>query len=75
MGRVVYDWNGSMFLVVGRRVHSKMEGKNKRSTQPLAPLQVASEFGQKQQLGKLNKTLTCPARQVMFWPKSNVIFV
>ena len=41
----------------------------------MAPLQVASEFGKKQLWGKLNKTLTCPARQVMFWPKSNLTFV
>ena len=39
--------------------------------EPLAPLQTASEFNQKRQWDKLNKTLTCPAWQVMFWAKSN----
>ena len=48
---------------------------SQRATQPLAPLQVASEFGKKRQWGKLNKTLACPAQQVMFWAKSNLTFV
>ena len=40
----------------------------------LAPLQVASEFCKKWQWGKLNKTVTSPARQVMFLakPKSHL---
>ena len=36
---------------------------------------VASEFGKKRQWGKLNQTLTCPARQAVFWAKSNLTFV
>ena len=44
-----------------------------RATLPLALLQVNStKYGQ---WGKLNKTLTCPARQVMFWAKLNLTFV
>ena len=39
---------------------------------PLALLQVASEFSKKRQWGKLNKSLTRPTRQVMFWAKSNL---
>ena len=31
---------------------------------------VASDFGEKRQLGKQNNTLTCPAWQVMFWAES-----
>ena len=41
------------------------------ATQPLAPLQVASEFGKKQKWGKQNKTLTCPTQQVMFRAESS----
>ena len=33
--------------------------------------QVASESGTKRQSGSQNTTLTCPARQVMFWAEFN----
>ena len=51
------------------------ENPSQHATQPLTPLQVASEFGKTQQWGKLNKTLTCPTQQGMFWTKSNLTFV
>ena len=40
---------------------------------PVASCKVI--LAKKRQWGKLNKTLTCPAWQVVFWAKSNLTFV
>ena len=61
-------------------LESKLKGKKidcffsvQHDHWPRCKLQV--NFGKKRQWGKLNKTPTCSARQVMFWAKSNLTFV
>ena len=56
-------------FIISKDLKEDLIKRCQRVTWPLA--QVASEFSKKQQSGKQNKTLTCPARQVTFWPQSS----